>query len=90
MDNNDFKLLDKAVSGLIAGQQEMSHGFRQAGDLLQKTVEQVAWLTSKSEEQEERYREMLDVLRTIGQNSSDTQQRLTRVEERLDRLEDVG
>ena len=97
MDNRDFKLLDKAVTGLIAGQQEMSHGFRrtnellrQTTELLMKTVDQVADLTTKSEEQEDRYRELLDVLRTIGENSADTQQRLARVEARLDKLEEAG
>lgn len=111
MDSKDFKLLDKAISGLIAGQQEMSHEHGQTKkamgsmqetmramqaamnsmqDTLTDTIGSVERLEQASLQQEDRYRDLLDILRKIGDTSVDTQQRLTRVEERLDRLEDAG
>ena len=111
MDNRDFELLDKAVSGLIAGQQEMSHEHGQTKmtmramqetmvtmqaamvtfqEALGETMETTERLEQASKRQEDRYRDLLDVLRTIGHSSTETQQRLTNVETRLGQIEDAG
>ena len=64
---------------------------------LGKTIDEVAVLTTKSEEQEDRYRDLLDVLRQMADNSTDaakwrsaSDDRMSSLEQRLSKLEDVG
>lgn len=107
--NRDFELLNKAVTGLLAGQQELSFSHEQTRGgvvslskamesmqiamtamqgAIQETAATVEGEIQASKRQEDRYRELIDILKDMAEGDTEVRQRLAKVEERLDRLED--
>lgn len=89
----------------MVGQQELSQGFEAtrrgleaAKQALVTTIDEVSGLARKSESQEQRYLELLDILREMSERSADAAKWRKAAEERMEgsfeeriaKLEDAG